>query len=142
MCRSTSVPTSPVRKPCSATSRVRITSPYMSTGMSYLGYMVMNRGTEWGSVFGAGEPVAEHCALFRTDACCSAPGLLPACRLKPATTLALFDSQRHPWFHPRRPPRGVEPRDQTRREDDDDPGRKRGHVERIHHHEGGRQRRR
>ena len=57
-------------------------------------------------------------------------------------TTRLFDSQRHQWFHPRRPPRGVERRDQTRRDDDDGPGRKRGHVERIHHHEGGRQRRR
>jgi hypothetical protein len=52
----------------------------------------------------------------------------------------LFDSQRHHWFHPRRPPRGVERRDQTGRDDDDDPRRKRGHVERVHHHEGGRQR--
>jgi hypothetical protein len=41
---------------------------------------------EWGSVFGAGEPVAEHCGVFRTDACCSAAGLLPVCGLKPATT--------------------------------------------------------
>jgi hypothetical protein len=29
----------------SVTSRVRIMSPYMSTRMSYLGYMVVNRGT-------------------------------------------------------------------------------------------------
>ena len=56
--------------------------------------------------------------------------------------MRLFDSQRHHWFHSRRPARGVERRDQTGREDDDDPGRKRGHVERIHHHESGRQRRR
>ena len=44
-CRSTTVPTSPARSPPSVTSRVRITSPYMSKGMSYLGYMVMNLGT-------------------------------------------------------------------------------------------------
>jgi len=31
-------------------ARVRITSPYMSKGMSYLGYMVMNRGTFSSSV--------------------------------------------------------------------------------------------
>jgi hypothetical protein len=79
----------------------------------------------------------------------------PACRMPnsrepsvrrgaptPGTTTRLFDSQRHHWFHPRRPPRRVERRDQTRRDHDDDPGRKRGHIERIHHDEGGRQRRR